>query len=873
MVPADPPPTGRLGDKVTPRAYQMELEVDPEQSNFRGRVRIDVAVAEPVSSFWLHGRGITVVRSVVLLGAGAAKRELPLRALVAPKDSELLGYAAHETIPRGDASLEFEFTAVMGRDTGLFRQRHEGIWYAITDFEPIDARLAIPCFDDPRFKVPWELSLVIPESLSAYANAPQSSEELLGNGTKRVRFERTRPIPSYLVAFAVGPFEVVEAPGGPVPIRILALQGKASWAGYARDIAPPLLGELVRYFGGPVPFPKVDFVAVPSFSGAMENPGLITVSANILLQDPARDRIERRRLAALVIAHELSHLWLGDLVTMRFWDDLWLNEGAATWLAAKILDQWSPAQKWSVQDATSMVEAMDVDSELDAPPVRHTISGEGDIRDAFDPISYKKGGALFGMLEAWIGEASFREHLLAYVAAHADGNVTARDFLAAFPRSANRRSATWLPSFLNTPGVPDVSARLSCSGSSAHVDLSQSRYLPLAAAAAASAEQRAPTWHIPICVRYGDRTGVDRACTVLNRPTGTLALSRCPVWFYPNADERGYYRVRLPEKTLRDLAGLDRPPLSEREVVGLTANTVAMLRAGEVELADALPLLRALARDRNLEATRLITTAVAYLERAVITDKRRAGYRAFVRRLYGKRARVLGLHRMGGEDEELSLMRPVVLALVGRYGRDPWTLARAKRLVARWLDSGEGIDPALLGTIVTIAASAGGRPLFERFSRALDEADTQTVEGRRRRQVLLAGLGSFSDPTLVRRAVDRVHAEDALPTDLVFLFQAIFQNPDNAALGLDLLEDAQKRAGDRSADPRALYRTAYLALLAGQHACSDEEWRRIEALAQTATGGAAPDWMADGLSEIERDVDECAAFRARHQTGANAFFK
>jgi hypothetical protein len=279
------------------------------------------------------------------------------------------------------------------------------------------------------------------------------------------------------------------------------------------------------------------------------------------------------------------------------------------------------------------------------------------------------------------------------------------------------------------------------------------------------------------------------------------------------------------------------------------------------------------ARERNLAATRIIARFLAYLDRAVITDRSRASYESFVRTLYGKRARVLELRPMGGEDEELALMRPVLLSLVGRYGRDPRTATRAARLVDRWLDTNRGIDPALIGTVMAAAASAGRRPLFERLEQALADTDTLTAEGRRRRQVLLAGLGSFPEPALVRRAVSTALGKDALSTDLVVLFEAIFQNPATAPLGIDLLEETQQSLAQSGQDPHALYRTAYLALLAGQRACSPREWKRIVSLARAGAGGRNPDWLADGLTDLERDVEQCAAFRARHQAGADAFFK
>jgi alanyl aminopeptidase len=664
----------------------------------------------------------------------------------------------------------------------------------------------------------------------------------------------------------------VKVPGTAVPVRILALRGKSTWAGYAQRITPPLFADLVGYFGGPVPFPKIDFLAVPYFSGAMENPGLITVSASILLQDPARKSIGRQRLAALVIAHELVHLWLGDLVTMHFWDDLWLNEGSATWLAARVLQRWNPAQKWSVHEVASTLEAMAVDSQLDAPPVRHKISDPDDVRAAFDPISYKKGGALFGMLEAWIGADRFRTILREYVEANADGNVSVKELLAAFPQTPGQNPAPWLRTFLDQPGVPEIEARLECAKDGARIELSQSRYLTLAAEARARAEHRAQTWRIPLCARYGDRSGTQRACTTLTVKTGSVALPRCPRWIYPNADERGYYRLRLPAAELGALASLGPSPLTEREVVGLAGNAVAMLTSGHTEIAHVMPLLRVLARERNLAATRILATSFAHVWRAVINQRTRPRYAAFVRKLYAKRARVLGLHAATGEDEETTQMRPLVLSLAGRLGRDPWTLARARRLTEKWLDTGTGIEANLLRHVLAIAASAGDRRLFDRLQRALASADERTRAGRMRRQTLLAAMGGFASPALLRRSVALVMADGATPSDLTILFQAILENPHAGKLGLDLLTEVQAQL-EKDGRPHTLQRTAYLALVAGQRACSREELDVVERVAETGSAGRKPDWLIEGLEETRRDVAECIAFRARHQAGADAYFK
>ncbi|HTM20819.1 MAG TPA: M1 family metallopeptidase, partial [Kofleriaceae bacterium] len=332
----DPPPAGRLGDLVVPRRGAVDIAVDPRADRFSGRVEYDIEIARPVSAIWLNAANLRLGRAELIEPRG---RTRALTWLGAQRGQpELVGLGIGRKVGPGRARLRITYEGQIGEHSGLFHQQLAGQWYAYTDFEPTDARSALPAFDDPKFKVKWQVSLRVPASMAAFSNTPAVRERTLENGSKRIEFAETRPIASYVLSFAVGPFEVASAPGRTsVPVRVIVPRGLIGQTRAALSSAPRLLALAEDYMGTRSPYPKLDLIAVPEFNGAMENPGLITVAAGILLVDPheppGREHGERIDLLDGVLAHEIAHYWFGDLATMRYWDELWLNEGLATWMS------------------------------------------------------------------------------------------------------------------------------------------------------------------------------------------------------------------------------------------------------------------------------------------------------------------------------------------------------------------------------------------------------------------------------------------------------------------------------------------------------------------------------------------------------------
>ena len=838
-----------------PVAYQLEVEVDPDEDSFRARNSITIDIVRPAAALWLHGRNLVIERAVLRRG----DQSIELSRLPAPPGRELLGFGFATNLAPGRARVDITYRGSMGKQTGLFRQTQDGLWYAYTDFEPLDARAAMPCFDDPRFKTPWKLSLIVPAPLLALANTPMSRSRQLEDGRKRVEFATTRPLPAYLVAFAVGPFEVVDVAGTAVPVRIVTPRGKATWAEHAAAITPSLLALIADYFTTPIPFAKIDFIAVPSFDGAMENPGLITYAQHILLAPPGRPGIAHRRLTAMVIAHELAHLWLGDLVTMRDWEDLWLNEGAATWFADATVARWDAARSgeldWELERVTAKLQAMSVDSHLDVRAVRQPITSDADVAAAFDAITYKKGGAVLTMVDRFVGE-HFQSAINSYVSENVDGTTTTVDLTAKLSQAAGRDLGPMVASFVDQSGLPLVTVETYCTEERAEVTLTQSRYLPLAAANAATADDRARSWRIPICMRYGTAIGERRTCTVLTGASATVALADCPRWLYPNADELGYFRFAMPEHELLAAAAA---PLSAAEQLGLASNVDAMLRSGDLELDQALAILTALApRATSRPATLAIVATLTYINRALIGDNERRRFAKLILKLYARRAGRLGFAAQPGEDEDETLVRPVLVELIARHLCSP--KSRARTLTDWWLTHGRGIEKGMLRAVVTAAATCGDDALHARLSQALEDAGNDPS----RRRALLAGLGSFTQPDLVAASLAEV-ASSPVERDFPTLIEQLVSDPRTSAAGFAALSDPNRKPSVANH-----LRRTYFAAYALRYACSEASWSELSDLVEASLSSRKR--FARHLAAMRAEASECIAFRARHEASAARLF-
>ncbi|HWM87473.1 MAG TPA: M1 family metallopeptidase, partial [Kofleriaceae bacterium] len=746
-----------------------------------------------------------------------------------------------------------------GSQSGVFRQKVDDLWYAFTDFEPTDARMAVPSFDDPRFKIPWKLTLRVPPGMRAFANAPEVRSSPIESGWRRVEFAATRPLPSYLVAFAVGPFDVLDGASSPVPIRVIATRGRAALGAQALAVVPPMLVELERYLGSKTPFPKLDFLAVPQFNGAMENPGLITFAAPILLVGPTGEARtsswrERHRLMAGIMAHELAHLWFGDLVTMRWWDELWLNEGLATWLSDRLMAVTSPNDAGLVLDVADKRQGLEIDRRGRPIPVRYTPARAPDVGDLFSPLTYRKGGAIVTMFEAFMGEEPMRAGLRRYLADNAGGSVTTAELAAALSAAAGRDLAPALSSFLDQPGVPVVDAALTCARGKPTVSLRQSGYALLGSdAVAARATQR---WQIPVCVAW--EGGAAPVCTLLAEERATLELpaARCPAWIHPNPGERGYYVYSLPPDQLRALAAA--PHLTAREQAGLVDDVEALLAAGRAPLDAALDATWSLARRRDRLTALRASDMLDLIGRALVGSGQRRAFAARLRAAYGPLAVQLGLQPRDGESSLDVQLRQSLVPLIARQGDDRALQREALRRFSAWLDQPRRTEPGFveLGMLYQIAPLAGGAALFDRIVAA----------GRGRPSRGLPALGGFREPALVQRALALAAHGRMEPLQALTVLAALLHDSGSHDVALPVaLAEYPALAARLSDEQRPRAPGAFGSACRSSARPQVEEALR-RSLARDATLPRAAVAVLDAVSA-------CAAFRARYLSEAAAYFR
>lgn len=738
----------RLDPAVVPSRYDLELDLDPARDAFSGTVEIELELAQATDAVVLHASETITVAAATLDEAAATVERL---------DEARIAIALEVPLEAGTHRLAIAFSAPLEASMmGLYRVEVAGDWYAFTQMEPISARAAVPCFDEPRFKSPWRVSLVTPEGLVAAANAPLV-EQTPGPrpGTTRHVFAPTPPIPSYLLALAVGPFDVVEAPvdalPDAMPFRILTVRGRGNLVDYPLAMTGPVLAALADYFAQPYPYAKLDFVAVPNFSaGAMENPGLVTYRETLLMV-AADDPPSTRRSSLNTIAHELAHMWFGNLVTPAWWDELWLNEAFATWMANIAVDAVLPELESRLSLGGWVTYVMSSDMQLAARAVRQPIRSEGDIHNAFDGITYGKGAAVLQMLERWLGSDAFRDGVRHYIAAHAWENATTDDLLQALAGAAG---TTQLPevlsSFVDQPGVPLVTVDWSCEGSTLTVEASQRRLVP------AFVEPPSPSlWTIPLCLAFdgGEPPHTRQVqCVMLDQTSARFSLpleAACPTFVYPNADAQGYYRWVLPPERLLELLTHSRASLTTAERAALPGMLQALFEAGELELAPWLAGLEALAAEEHRLVLGGVIGGLEFLYDRLLSDAQQPAFAAWVRTLLEPHAARLGLEPVEGEAVSDRLLRPQVLGTLAELGRDQRLRERALEAARAFVSDPASVPLDVARQSVPLAAQDGDEALWSAL-RALLERPELTPN---QRSVVLAALGSFREPALLERSL------------------------------------------------------------------------------------------------------------------------
>lgn len=763
---------GRLSKMVRPSHYALTLNLDPERDQFTGDVAIELLVRAPVSELMLHAHQLTAKgASIQLIGAGSVASK-PIELRVDPDEKaqmwRLVPIGA-PMIASGSYRLQIRYTGrVNQNDAGLYQAPHaangQPARMLATQLEAVFARMLFPGFDEPAFRSVFDLTVRAPKAYTVVSNMPELSAAPAPDSSEHVihRFEPTPPMPTYLVAVAVGQFDVLEGQSGRVKLRILTAPGKRDQGAYALSATQKILPFYNDYFGIDYALTKLDQFAVPSTrEGAMEDWGLISYNESALLFDPLKSSPKTQRGIFSTVAHEIAHQWFGNLVTAASWEEIWLNEAFATWLAEKATDRFNPEWQVGLRRRSPIDRAMMDDAGSATRAIRSGAVNEDHVFDVFDDITYTKGGAVLSMLEGWVGPEAFQRGLAAYIKERKFSNATAGDLWFHMGQAAGRDVNLVASSWTDQKGFPLVSVVARCEqGTLTKLDITQQRFTQ-----DRSVVPDAAIWKIPMVVLHDGQT----RSVLLERAQQTITLPGCTK--YPtilNPLGQGFYRVAYaaPEQAAFARAFPDLPAAAR---ITILSDTFALAVAGRLPMSAFLDLLPAIRHVQGADRPALMAVAregLHFLDEALIGSVQQGRLRALA--LDFLRPELVSLGWVGSDNEpsEIQVFRSSLIRDLARYG-DHTTLDYARRLF-ELEQTGRSPIPGNLRSAVILAAGWGADGA--QFSQLVDRL--KTAQREEERWNFAAAAAAVSDPALAEQLL-KLSVAGVLPNNIAARLPAI----------------------------------------------------------------------------------------------------
>ncbi|MBI1843189.1 MAG: M1 family metallopeptidase [Actinobacteria bacterium] len=752
----------RLPRTVLPHRYELHLEPDLGASTFRGHAAVSVEVTQPTHEVVLNAAEL-VIEEVHLVAPDGGRLEV---AHALDEARERLVLTTPTTLDPGRWTLHVEFRGELNdKLKGFYRSvftDQQGVEHVIatTQMEPADARRAFPCWDEPDMKATFAVTLVVPEDMPAYSNGPEIASTPLGDGRKAVAFAETIAMSTYLVAFVVGPLEATEPVDvDGVELRVIHVPGKGHLTPYALEVGAFCLRWFTEYYGIAYPETKCDLIAIPDFAaGAMENLGAITFRETALLVDPdGVTRLELERVAD-VVAHELAHMWFGDLVTMRWWNGLWLNEAFATFMELAAVDAFRPAwQRW-VSFTNERAAAFAVDSLAGTRPIEFPVASPEDAEGMFDVLTYQKGGSVLRMLEQYLGTDRFRAGIRLYLTKHAHGNAETTDLWDAIEEATGEPVRAIMDSWIFQGGYPLVGVERD----GPHLTLTQQRFrfLPDPTDPADQAE-----WSVPVMI---EADGV-ASRVLLAGPQTTVDVGDAQV-VVVNAGGHGFYRTRYAPALLASLASNAQRVLTPVERAILLDDTWSAVLADDVPAADFLELARGFADETDRTVWATLASPLGAIERIVETGTR-SRFHVFVRELVGPALQRLTWEPAPDEDELTRQLRGTLIATLGITGDDSGVQRHARVAHDAYLADPAGVDPNVAAAALGVVASVGTEADYEIF---LDRYRTSPSPQESLRY--LHALGGFPQIDLGERTLAMCLTSDVRSQNAPFLVMALLAN-------------------------------------------------------------------------------------------------
>ncbi|MBI3803988.1 MAG: ERAP1-like C-terminal domain-containing protein [Nitrospirae bacterium] len=757
---------GRLPGGVRPELYQIRMNVAPEERRFGGEVAIDLQIAQPTNTITLHALDLDIPEATVGREGSAA----PARVATDPA-SETLTLTFAEPLPAGPARLTLRFSGKLNRHLrGLYEAHAGGETYAFTQFEATDARRMIPSFDEPGMKARFRLTVTIPAHLTALSNMPVISEKTEG-ALKTVSFEETPVMSTYLLALAVARLESKEIDVAGTRVAIWTVPGQLHLGDFALKVTSAVLPLLNDYFDLPYPYPKLDLVSVPDFAmGAMENWGAIFFRDSRLLLDETLASTGTQRGVANVITHEIVHQWFGNLVTMAWWDDLWLNEAFATWLAVKIVDQWRPEWHSWIEFQQEKQIPLGVDALQSSRPIQAKVTNAAQIEEMFDALTYEKGAACLRMIEHFLGEEAFRKGIRDYMKAHQYKNTVAGDLWSTLEAASGQPVAAIAKDWFTQPGFPLVTIEASESNFR-NLTIEQRRFFAGGHTVGGGAS---PTWSVPFTLKYEDDGGVQKHRVLLKNRVTTVSLpgSGAVRWVYGNAEESGFLRVDYNRPLRAALQPVIPAGLSAPERIGSLNHLWALAVSGDLSI---VAFMETLARFKG-DSTRVVVEAAAgyfeTLSNQMIPAKDRSKFQAFAKDFFEPVWKEIGWEAAPGEDDERRLTRAAALWAMGAIAQDEDVISELPRRWTRFQAKATSIDPTLATPLVRLTARTDGGSAFDRFVQKFKTAPTPEERDR-----YLLALADFTKPDLARKLLEFALSDEVRSQDVWKPVRYLLGNP------------------------------------------------------------------------------------------------
>jgi aminopeptidase N len=768
----------RLPEIAVPDHYKLSFAPDFTKNAFAGEETIAVKVLKPTSQIVLNAAEIDFQEATITSGHSTQKAAVTL-----DKDKQTATLTVDHAIPAGPATIQARYHGILNDQLRGFYlgKDSNGQKYAATQFEATDARRAFPSFDEPAYKAVFDVTVVADDGMTVISNTKVVSDTPGPEGKHTVHFAPTPKMSSYLVAMVVGKFEYVEGVVDNIPIRVYATPGKKELSTFALDAAENIMRYYNQYFSIKYPYGKLDLIGLADFSaGAMENTGCITFREILLLVDEKQTPTDLKAEVASVIAHEMAHQWFGDLVTMQWWDDIWLNEGFATWMSSKPIQAWKPEWNMQLRDVVETAQSMDADSLINTHPIHQPAETPEEILELADDISYGKTAAVLRMLESYLGPETFRAGVNAYLAKHAYANATAADFWTAQTQVSRKPVDKLMPTFIEQPGPPLVSVKAECSGTDEKVTLEQQRYFFDRAKFEAGSSER---WQIPVCMKQGSsgKAGAEH-CELLTERQQSFTVPGCSNWVNVNVDAKGYYRSGYDSDAVRSMARDAEKALSPAERIMLPYDVSASVRVGREKIGDYLAVVEGLQTDRSEAVLGPLMNQLDYIGRDLVNDSDRDSFRSWVRQVLAPVAADVGWEAKPGESSDREGLRAELMATLGYTARDPEVIALARKLANQALDDPSSVNHELAFAAFRVATNGGDEAFYNRIKDRLKTAKTPEEI-----YMYQGALAEFSDPALLEKTLELAVSPEVRSQDSLQVISRVMRNPDGQKLAWDFV--------------------------------------------------------------------------------------